>query len=255
MSEHNGPAWLTVSQAAALLGVSERTIRRRCERGEIAARLVVNEGGKTWLVDQAAATSLAIDMTSEEPNPNTAVEVRPATLEELSAGADSNEQSADTATDSQITRHVAVGYVERDIELLIARVVESAQAPLLEEIRALRAMQAPLLEHIEQLTAAHASLAGRVEAQAAAQTLLMDDLREARKDRAMLRAELARMLEAQQNQPEIAQTAVEEALDKAVIPYLRQVQEVSAEVDKVQEENTRLKTELEAARHPWWKFW
>jgi excisionase family DNA binding protein len=268
MSEHNGPAWLTVSQAAALLGLSERTIRRRCERGEIAARLVVNEGSKTWLVDQAATTSLAEGPASESPTSgdlsadtvvDVAPEVAPTVDTDMSIGADNSEQSMALSADSQIERHIGSGYaardVARDIELLITRVMESAQAPLLEEVRALRAIQAPLLEHIEHLTTAHASLTGRIEAQAAAQTLLMDDLREARKDRAMLRAELAKLTEAQQNPPETTQAAVEEALDKAVIPYLKQVQEVSAEVDRVHEENERLRRELEAARHPWWKFW
>jgi excisionase family DNA binding protein len=259
MSEHNGPAWLTVSQAAALLGLSERTIRRRCERGELAARLVVNEGGKTWLVDQVAATSLGVDTTSEVLGADTAPDARPTADTSASIDADSSEQSMAVSADSQISRHIGLGYaardMARDIELLITRVVESAQAPLLEEIRALRATQAPLLEHLDHLSAAHESLVGHIEAQAAAQTLLMDDLKESRKDRAMLRAELARLTEAQQNPPETAQSAVEEALDKAVIPYLKQVQEVSAEVDKVHEENERLKKELEAARHPWWKFW
>jgi excisionase family DNA binding protein len=46
-------AWLTVSQAAARLGISERTARRRCESGEIAARLETTESGKKWLINDA----------------------------------------------------------------------------------------------------------------------------------------------------------------------------------------------------------
>jgi predicted DNA-binding transcriptional regulator YafY len=41
---------LTVSQAAAALGVSERTIRRRCTSGKLAAELVSTESGATWLI-------------------------------------------------------------------------------------------------------------------------------------------------------------------------------------------------------------
>jgi excisionase family DNA binding protein len=43
--------WLTVSQAAALLQVSERTIRRRCESGKISGRLASLETGRAWLID------------------------------------------------------------------------------------------------------------------------------------------------------------------------------------------------------------
>lgn len=41
---------LTVSQAAAALGVSERTIRRRCASGKLAGELVSTETGATWLI-------------------------------------------------------------------------------------------------------------------------------------------------------------------------------------------------------------
>ncbi len=41
---------LTVSQAAAALGVSERTIRRRCQSGKLQADLVSSESGATWLI-------------------------------------------------------------------------------------------------------------------------------------------------------------------------------------------------------------
>jgi excisionase family DNA binding protein len=41
---------LTVSQAAAALGVSERTIRRRCASGKLQAELISTESGATWLI-------------------------------------------------------------------------------------------------------------------------------------------------------------------------------------------------------------
>jgi hypothetical protein len=43
--------WLTVSQAAARLGVSERTVQRRCKSGKLAAKLESGEEGTAWLVD------------------------------------------------------------------------------------------------------------------------------------------------------------------------------------------------------------
>jgi len=51
---------LSISEAAAALGVSERTVRRRCERGEIAAQMETGEsGGRVWRVDRAAISERA----------------------------------------------------------------------------------------------------------------------------------------------------------------------------------------------------
>lgn len=50
MSDEPRGQWLTTSEAAALLRCSPRTIRRRCERGEIGARFVSG----VWEVDAAA---------------------------------------------------------------------------------------------------------------------------------------------------------------------------------------------------------
>jgi excisionase family DNA binding protein len=55
---------LTVSQAAAALGVSERTIRRRCAAGKIEAELVSTETGATWLIPLA---SLGIASSEIQP--------------------------------------------------------------------------------------------------------------------------------------------------------------------------------------------
>lgn len=49
--------WLSVAEAAAALKVSERTARRRCEAGKLAARLVTTENGRQWRVDPAAVQS------------------------------------------------------------------------------------------------------------------------------------------------------------------------------------------------------
>jgi hypothetical protein len=169
------------------------------------------------------------------------------------------------------------GYVMRDLELAIGHTIEQAismaTAPLLARIEAQTAQIEQLAAAQEMAQAvqaatqasyaeAQASLAGRLEAQAVAQRLLMDALQQLRKDRApetagitFLSAEVAQLKEA-------TQRAVEEAFMKGVLPYLKQVRKVSQEVHRVEGENKRLKTELEAAqnqawrqRRPWWKFW
>jgi excisionase family DNA binding protein len=51
---------LSISEAAAALGVSERTVRRRCERSELAAQMATGEsGGRVWRVDRAAISERA----------------------------------------------------------------------------------------------------------------------------------------------------------------------------------------------------
>jgi chromosome segregation ATPase len=185
--------------------------------------------------------------------------------------------------------------IEEQSDLLEAQTAQieqlaAAQALLLEGIERLTMGQAPILEHIAQLTAAQkaaeaaqagaqtayteaqASLAGRLEAQAVTQRLLMDQLKQLRKDRApetagiaVLSAEITQLRKAQQTPSAGTQTAVEEAVDKSLVPYLKQVRKVAQEVDRVEGENKRLKADLEeaqskvaqteAARRPWWKFW
>jgi excisionase family DNA binding protein len=49
--------YLTVSQAAARLGISERTVQRRCKSGQLSARLVTDEDGAQWLIDPATVTT------------------------------------------------------------------------------------------------------------------------------------------------------------------------------------------------------
>lgn len=46
--------WLTVSQVAAALEISERTVRRRCENGKLAARLITADSGPVWQIEAAA---------------------------------------------------------------------------------------------------------------------------------------------------------------------------------------------------------
>ncbi len=73
MSETAGQ-WLTVSQAAARLGVSERTVQRRCKSGKLAAKLESGEEGAAWMVDGSKLpTGAATDdrLTTGENTQNT----------------------------------------------------------------------------------------------------------------------------------------------------------------------------------------
>jgi excisionase family DNA binding protein len=225
MDEHNKSAWLTVSQAAARLGVSERTIRRRCESGRLVARLVVNEAGKTWLIDESATNSMATHTEMSAPVITDAAfaAIPPAT------NGDGNEQSAVTGADSQITR--LEGYMPQDMEIMLSRTME----------RAVSNVVAPLLE--------------RIESQAAAQALLMEELKELRKDRAVLKAEITKLLEEQESWPEATKAAITDAVNKTIAPYMGEVEAVWTEVNKVHQENERLKIDLEDVQNPWWKLW
>ena len=59
--QRDGGQWITADQAAPLLGVSARTVRRRCKRGELAARLDEGEFGPVWLIDSAAISADSAD--------------------------------------------------------------------------------------------------------------------------------------------------------------------------------------------------
>jgi hypothetical protein len=50
-SNDTGLQWLCVSEVAARLRVSERTVRRRCESGQLAARRVASSSGLLWQID------------------------------------------------------------------------------------------------------------------------------------------------------------------------------------------------------------
>jgi hypothetical protein len=249
-------------------------------RGELNAEKIKTNNGQEWRIDPQSINKQAGHETDNVRTLTTTLwRKRTTDRQQTDSMGGYLPETLGTVTDPEADTYMArlEGYVARDMELLIVRAVEAAQAPLMEEIRALRAEQAPLLKHnqqlldrIKQLTLAHASLSGYMEAQAAAHTLLMDDLRESRKDRAMLRAEIARLTEVQQRPPEVAQAVIEDAVDTSLVPYLKQVQQVSTDVDRVKEENERLKAKLVKAEaetsrlkemlpqttpRPWWKLW
>jgi hypothetical protein len=62
--------WLTVSEVAARLKISERTVQRRCKSGRLAARLETDENGAAWLVDGATLpTGAAIAADTDDNVP------------------------------------------------------------------------------------------------------------------------------------------------------------------------------------------
>ncbi len=68
----NAGAFLTVAQASAALGVSSRSIQKRCASGKIAARRIVTPQGAKWEIDanQLARTGEQSTRT-REPEPRT----------------------------------------------------------------------------------------------------------------------------------------------------------------------------------------
>jgi hypothetical protein len=53
MSKEPGGEWLTVSQAAQVLGISPRAVQKRCHNGKLAARRVSTPAGDRWEVQAA----------------------------------------------------------------------------------------------------------------------------------------------------------------------------------------------------------
>ncbi len=128
------PEYLTVSQAAAALKISERTVQRRCKSGKLGARQVTTETGQAWEVDAATLPTGADRVT-------TPFEREPIAADKLPTGdaiaADRVTTGADSAKAVQIAR--MQGFMAGQMETAIARAISAANAPLLDEIRLLRA--------------------------------------------------------------------------------------------------------------------
>jgi excisionase family DNA binding protein len=137
--------WLTVAEAAALLHVSERTIRRRCESGKLPARLEHTEAGKLWRVDPAGITPAdtpADGVRTEYEADLTARAVNPRTP------ADGVQPLPDAAENTRLAR--LEGYAAATVELAVSRAVTAALAPLAAEIAELRRELAALREDAPQ---------------------------------------------------------------------------------------------------------
>jgi hypothetical protein len=73
------PQWIDTVTAAAILGVSERAVQRRCKSGKIAARRVPTPTGQQWQIDRAA-----LDIATQSDD-----------------GADTNDIQSDDTDDTQ----------------------------------------------------------------------------------------------------------------------------------------------------------
>lgn len=49
--QQSSTRWLTVAEAAAQIGISERAIQRRCKSGKLRARLIATPTGQQWEID------------------------------------------------------------------------------------------------------------------------------------------------------------------------------------------------------------
>jgi hypothetical protein len=133
MSEST-PEFVTVSQAAAALGISERTVQRRCKSGKLKARLVTTESGQVWEVEAAT-------LPTGDDRVTTHFEREPITADKLPTGDAISADRVTTGDDSTQTVQLArmQGFMAGQMETAIARAISAANAPLLDEIRLLRA--------------------------------------------------------------------------------------------------------------------
>lgn len=93
--------WLSVSQAASALGISERTARRRCESGKLEARLVATESGQAWQIAAAAVNGAATGAAKTPEGAAIAADrVRPHFKSETGEGADTAANSGEGAANT-----------------------------------------------------------------------------------------------------------------------------------------------------------
>jgi excisionase family DNA binding protein len=234
--------WLTVTQAATRLGVSERTVQRRCKSGKLVARRMGDDKGTIWLVAWPPQTTGINDGEAT---------YFPSGGDTSATNSTINDDAASTSNDADIAR--IQGYVARDLELMLSRAIVEAQAPLLERIEALMNSNQVQTAHME-------ALAKEIEQLAAVQAAQMAEAAALRREVELMA--ITRMA-AQLAAPPIESVAegghkmpeavTEEATDKSPDLNLKQVQEMSDEVDLLQAENERLRFELEKTQRPWWK--
>jgi excisionase family DNA binding protein len=95
---------LTASQAAARLGVSERTIQRRCKSGKIKAELVTDADGEEWRIDPAtlptgdAISADTDDKVTTAPGEPAHSQKEPVTTQAPATGADTADRVTPTVT-------------------------------------------------------------------------------------------------------------------------------------------------------------
>ncbi len=131
--------WLTVSQAAAALGgISERTVQRRCKAGKLSARQVTTETGTAWEIE---AATLPTGDDRVTPHVERAADTRADVPTGAAIADDTVPPTVTTGDDGAQAVQLArmQGFMAGQMETAIARAISEANAPLLEEIRLLRA--------------------------------------------------------------------------------------------------------------------
>jgi excisionase family DNA binding protein len=242
---------VTIGDAAKRLGVSVKTIKRRIRRGEL--ETVESKGTQLVLLPVATGNAPGHAILATRDTTGDAVALR---------------------RDLHQEQGYEQGYSARDVEMVISQAIAegitAAQTSLLMRIEDLHTTQTSLVEHIESL--------------ADAQVLRMEEIKQLKKDRtrlievlaeqaaaqdgqtaeiAILREELAKLRQAQENPSEEmqektqqkTQAAVEKAMGRSLVPYLKHLRMLSTATETLKAENNLLEVQLEMARSPWWKFW
>lgn len=128
--------WLSTSQAAAALGQSERTIRRKCAAGKLACREVSTKGGPAWQVHRDAVARGQPDAASADA---AATLSRP--------GPDVEKLSADV---QQIKAYLAGQVNTREsVREDVRAALEEVLNPIVESLEALHAENARLRAALE----------------------------------------------------------------------------------------------------------
>lgn len=103
----NGEVWVSVAVASGRLGVSERTIQRRANRGELDSRFVSDEQGKRLLirVDLKAPNDIAADNlpTHFHVQSGVAADISARPTDKLPTA---NDTPADTPADTSFAQHL-----------------------------------------------------------------------------------------------------------------------------------------------------
>ncbi len=158
---------MTVSEAAAALKVSERTIRRRCETGKLKAELLPTATGSAWHIEADSCGQV-------RPTVRTGAAIAADTVPSNNQSQNGSE-SADTAANSsdRFGQAAAIGAdteralgrlegmalsgLEKSIAQAVENAVSLAITPLADEIRKLRS-QIEKLENISRENAPQAPI-------------------------------------------------------------------------------------------------
>jgi excisionase family DNA binding protein len=175
MNEQAGGGWLSIAEAMPLLNLSDRTIRKRIAQGIIpAAKEAQEHGGAQWRIPRNWVEEYSKRKTeTENHNSETEGETEPRRkgnrdrktieTENDTNGTERATRRNGTETESETESNAAAlsnvqafiagqwsmqiqQVIERSVSVAVAEAVAAAQAPLLEEIRQLRAQVERLSE-------------------------------------------------------------------------------------------------------------